>query len=589
MDLKHLVAHQRRRGSGPVLDLQFATDKTLTARVGPTPTFTRASSATFVNSSGLIQYAPENLIRYSHGFSNALWLTGSGATKIGASTIADPDGGANAYRINVGSAITGGSAVYQILTSNVQQSQFTLSLWVRSESNTSIFALQIWNGSARVPSPNFTATTTWTRFTFTTSSTLITQFQIVSGSAGGVVGDILVYGAQLEHSSYAGVYIPTTSSAIYGPRFDHDPSTLVCKGLLMEDTRTNLISRSQEFENVSTWNQTGITVSSNIITAPDGTSTADALIESALLENHSINTAFNVATGTTYTWSVFLKSNGRPFVNVRTNVSSSEFDLSAGTISVVGTGVPEIKNFGDGWYRCSIQFVSNGTNVAPSVLMKDSIGGSVNYTGNGTSGIYLWGAQVEAGTNASSYIPTTTGSLARSADVCSITGTGATNAWNSLQGSVYASGSSFGKNALFYPFVTASSGTASTSLSLSNYSTTSAITQKNTPEQYKATSSHSAFGYRKIIYGYTNNDTSISYANNLLQTATTNNATPSVALTSFLIGPSLNGWVSSIQYYRKRISNSSLQALSAIVTNTITYNGVQIQYNSDTNGLQTTN
>lgn len=584
MDLKHLVPHQRRRGFGPVLDLQFAIDKTLTARVGPTPTFTRASGATFVDKDGLIKFAPENLVINSQNFANNSWITFSGTTKIRASAIVDPSGGLSAYEINVG---TGSAALYHQYSTTFQAAKCTYSIWVRSVSETSDFVIRNYSGSVTTSSSTFTATTAWTRFQFTFTD-IIYQFQIGAASASAV-GNILVWGAQAERSESVRTYIPTTSSAIYGPRFDHDPVTLVCKGLLMEDTRTNLISRSQEFDNVSTWNKTGITVSSNIITAPDGTSTADALIESALLENHSINTAFNVATGTTYTWSVFLKSNGRPFVNVRTNVSSSEFDLSAGTISVVGTGVPEIKNFGNGWYRCSIQFVSNGTNVAPSVLMKDSIGGSVNYTGNGTSGIYLWGAQVEAGTNASSYIPTTTGSLARSTDVCSITGTGATNAWNSLQGSVYASGSSFGKNASFYPFVTASSGTGSSSLSLSNYSTTSVITQKNTPEQYKATSSHSAFGYRKIIYGYTNNDTSISYANNLLQTATTNNATPSVALTSFLIGPSLNGWVSSIQYYRKRIDNSSLQSLSAIVTNNITYNGVQIQYNSDTNGLQTTN
>ena len=194
-------------------------------------------------------------------------------------------------------------------------------------------------------------------------------------------------------------------------RFDHDPVTGESLGLLVEEQRTNLLLRSEEFS--TTWVRFNVNASSNAILAPDGTLTADKLTENDADNFHRIRQG--ITSGVTGVFSVFLKAAERTRVNLGTSDINliAGFDLSAGSV-VSGTG--SIEPFGDGWYRCSIS--ATFTTSGPFLLLRNS--SSEFYTGDGTSGIYLWGAQLEAGAFPTSYIPTTTAAATRNASLADL-------------------------------------------------------------------------------------------------------------------------------------------------------------------------
>jgi hypothetical protein len=194
-------------------------------------------------------------------------------------------------------------------------------------------------------------------------------------------------------------------------RFDHDPVTGESLGLLVEEQRTNLLLRSEDFS--TTWVRFNVNASSNAILAPDGTLTADKLTENDADNFHRIRQG--ITSGVTGVFSVFLKAAERTRVNLGTSDTNliADFDLSAGSV-VSGTG--SIEPFSDGWYRCSIS--ATFTTSGPFLLLRNS--SSEFYTGDGTSGIYLWGAQLEAGSFPTSYIPTTTAAATRNASLADL-------------------------------------------------------------------------------------------------------------------------------------------------------------------------
>ena len=588
MDLKHLIPHQRRRESGPALDLRFATDKTLTARVGPTPVFTRASGATFVDSDGLVKFAPENLVINSQNFSNNSWLTFGNVRKIRTSTVPDPSGTLSAYEINVGT-IGGNGLIFHQYSTAFQAARCTYSVWVRSVSETSDFSIRNYNGSTSVSSGDLTATTTWTRFQFTFTD-LIYQFQIAAVSSSAV-GNILVWGAQAERSGTARTYIPTTSAALYRPRFDHDPVTLVCRGLLVEDSRTNLYARSQEFDNAA-WDKIRSSIQANAINAVDGTLTADKLIEDTSLGTH-VTVRPVAPPATAHTLSVFAKKGERDWIVLRAGGQNTFFNLDTG-VATSNINSPTITNYGNGWYRCTVTSSAGTQNQ----IWMSSDGVTTSYTGDGTSGIYIWGAQLEVGLFATSYIPTVTNTVARSADVCSITGTAFSRIYNQAEGTLFADVKPqlADQNAFFFCVNTTASNNmhciCKTNASLSGGKRWAGLTNLVglNIQSLILTPTDAAISRSRLAYAYKLNDFAFANSGSIVGTDT-NAMLP--APTAMRIGArddgfSINGHLGSIRYYPKRIVDSSLQALTAIVTNTITYNGVQIQYNSSDNGLQIT-
>jgi hypothetical protein len=228
------------------------------------------------------------------------------------------------------------------------------------------------------------------------------------------------------------------------PRFDHNPATGESLGLLIEEARTNLFLRSEEF-NVSPWTLTNATVSANVTTttAPDGTNTSDKLVESAANGFHSVDSpAFSFVNGTSYSMSVFAKPAGRSrfsFVRSGSGGASASFNTEALTaINEAGASSVSIIPVGNGWFRCTMSWVASASaSRLHSIALLDS-SGVLSYTGNGTSGIYLWGAQLEAGAFPTSYIPTTSAAVTRAADVASMTGANFTQWNNPTSGTILA-------------------------------------------------------------------------------------------------------------------------------------------------------
>lgn len=214
-----------------------------------------------------------------------------------------------------------------------------------------------------------------------------------------------------------------------GARFDHDPTTGKNLGLLVEESRTNLLQQSENFS--TTWTRFNVSASVNAITAPDGTTTADKLVENSSNNFHRVRQG--ISSGVTGTFSIFLKADERTKVNLATSDTNliAQFDLSTGSV-VSGTG--SIQSFSNGWYRCSIS--ATFTTSGPFLLLRNA--SSEFYTGDGTSGVYAWGAQLEADSFPTSYTPTTSSTVTRAADVVKITGTNFSSFYNATEGTIYS-------------------------------------------------------------------------------------------------------------------------------------------------------
>lgn len=201
------------------------------------------------------------------------------------------------------------------------------------------------------------------------------------------------------------------------PRIHYNPSTLAKLGYLHEGARTNLALRSEVFDNAS-WTKADSTIVADAAVAPDGTATADRLVETATTAAHVVYQPVAV-TAAAHTASFYLKAGERTWAYVRFAIAAGQgawFDLSNGVVGTVEAGITAtISNAGNGWYRCAVTITTTAASWFPQVNTATADNVS-SFLGDITKGIYVWGAQVELGGAASSYIPTTIAAVTRAAD-----------------------------------------------------------------------------------------------------------------------------------------------------------------------------
>jgi len=354
------------------------------------------------------------------------------------------------------------------------------------------------------------------------------------------------------------------------PRFDHDPATGASRGLLIEEARTNTIIQSADLS--TTWTTTGITVTTNQTTAPDGTSSAD-LIETTLVnEAHSIANSQTYAAGA-YTFSVFAKYEDHQWITLRMGFGGdakfATFDIQNAVTGTATSGVTRsITSVGGGWHRL-VMTATLATAGSQGVLIILNDADDLNntaYTGTGT-GAYIWGAQLEASAFPTSYIPTTTAAATRSADVAAINPIA--SFYNESEGTVFCEFVSVGRESA--SIVNIDSGVGGNTnrhrvglaASLGVQWLTVVGTNQASITSSAATSAGDIVRFAGV---YKQNDFQAAVGG-ALGTADTSGNVPT-GLTHFRIGrttesPSYyGGHIRKVAYWPKRLSNTLLQQLT---------------------------
>ena len=398
-------------------------------------TATRATTATRVNASGLVDLVPYNLLTYSEMFSDASWLKSE--TAISANVTTAPNGTLTADKF-IPSA---NNATHQIRQTGFTSSAYTFSvyakageettfsLWLRSASVFVVFDLS--NGTITSQSGSVTATITsvgdgWYRCT-AYDPTPGTTAQIYARSGGAFAGNgtsgIFIWGAQLVEGTSARDYL-RTETRLNIPRVDY--SLGGCPNILLEPQRTNLALQSSSFDSVS-WAKAFTIVTANTATSPSGIQDADTLAGDGQNTRHDIlqTSVATLTSGVTYTTSIYAKKNTNNFIQIvgggtpYAAKTFANFDLNNGTLGSTGGGATStITSVGNGWYRCTMTAVAINTTTINTFIIAlitsaTSVRSEVSIL---STSVFLWGAQLEAGAYATSYIPTTTASVTRNAD-----------------------------------------------------------------------------------------------------------------------------------------------------------------------------
>lgn len=373
--------------------------------------FSRSTGATRVASSGLIQKVRTNHLLNTGTFTG--WALEGGTISGG---FADPEGGTSAYKY-----IQSSGGLYSTV-SFTDTLPKTMSVYLKSVDGTSY---NVTLGDGATAGTIATVTNTWQRFhcTYTSGSSRMALYVYGIGNAGGV----LLWHPQGEISDFGPTaYIPTTSAAVSVgpvanvPRLDYLGST--CPKLLLEPQRTNLLTYSESFDNAA-WIKTEVTVTANNTTGPDGYLSADKIIPTAANASHYADRT-GIAVSSNGLASVFVKKGEYQRFAIRSYFSGgfAIFDVNTGVIVNSTAVTAKIENYGNGWYRCSINDTVNA-NYGYQIFVLQNTSTSLNsFTGNGIDGIFVWGAQLEVGAYATSYIPTLGAAVTRLADACSKTG-----------------------------------------------------------------------------------------------------------------------------------------------------------------------
>jgi hypothetical protein len=586
--------------------LDFANTRVLDPRI----TFTRASTATFYDND-TSAVAEQNLLLQSQAFDSASW-TKSGGTITANVTIA-PDGTTTAAKFIEASG-TVNPLVYEDLT--LSAVTYTRSIYAKAAERS---ILQIYlNNANPVGNPYFnfdlsagtitsggsgaTATITsigngWYRCTTTWTSlggtgnlnlykialnTTDTRAQTYTGD--GASG-LYIWGAQLEQRSTVTAYTPTTTAAItnYIPvmqtaasgaaRFTCDPVTRESLGLLIEESRTNLLTYSSAVGGTNWTVQGGVTVNLNDVISPDGTQNSTRIVGTT---SNALFESVTLTAGATYTLSAFIKA------GTSTIVSFGLLDTTAGTFEgrlfVRWTdGVPSQQSVqgsvsnvsftphSNGWYRVSVSIPADSANTAHRYYFYPD-------TTAASGSVYIWGAQLEAGAFATSYIPTVASQVTRAADAASMTGTNFSSWYNIAEGSLYVEGISVDSiiSSTARQYMTINNNTSATIIALEfRLTNQSRFNVLDGGASVALLSSGGTINQNSKLAGsYKTNNFNVTTNGAGVGTDTLGNI-PTVSQmniggnsTNSAIA-SINGTLKRIAYYPVRLSNTELQGLTA--------------------------
>ena len=350
-----------------------------------------------------------------------LTATASGQTTINLSWTADSTAAPNAATsYNVERSIDGLGSWSTIATGLTTNSYSDTSLSASQTRYYRVTSVNCFGGALASATANAT--------TASSTPTAAWSLDFSSGSFSGATLTRASTGTYVDSSGYV------ASAATDVARLTHNSSGSRL-GLLVEGSRTNLFQYSEDFGNAY-WSKSQASVydssvTTNTVTAPDNTTTADTWDEGTQALPHPIlDNSVVVTSGVTYTFTIFAKANTATVIQLGgrgTPFGSNEwanFDLSNGVLGSVGSSVTgsdaTITNFGNGWYRCKLTMtaIAGGTGSAFIGFCNNDTAATrfMSYTGTSKT-MYIWGAQLEADSTASSYIQTTTGSAARSADL----------------------------------------------------------------------------------------------------------------------------------------------------------------------------
>jgi hypothetical protein len=371
------------------------------------------------------------------------------------------------------------------------------------------------------------------------------------------------------------------TAAIDAPRFDYNPTTFFPNGFLIEEARTNLFFYSEQFDNAY-WTKSATTITISAAVAPSGVADADGLIEDTATSAHSTSRVISFTSGAFYSVSIFAKEipgSAKRYLSLTfpsaafTSNLAAVFDLSAGVSTTVSANATaSILPVGNGWYRCSITATATITASASSTIRLSNVStsGLPAYAGDGTSGLYIWGAQLEVGAFVTSYIPTTAAAATRNADVASIN---TLSPWyNATEGTLFVQTISLMSNTL-------NENRPVAAFSDNTYSNLIYIVKANGAALWTNQIVNGGTAQATLSFAYVQNNNAkltLAYAlnnvnaavNGLVGTTDTSATIPTVTTLKFYDPTGAAGgqptmYLQKVSYYPQRLTNLQLQALTS--------------------------
>jgi hypothetical protein len=353
------------------------------------------------------------------------------------------------------------------------------------------------------------------------------------------------------------------------PRLDYDPVTKAVKGLLVEPAAENKCLQSEDF--TTSWGLQEVTITTNDTTAPDGNSTADKLADNAVNQRHRVNQPISFTSGVTYTFSVFVKkdSSGRFLLLNAATAFNARAAVNLDTLAVTdinGTG-GSLETYPNGWYRFSVTGTATSTaTVDVFVQMQDSAADNL-YVGDGSS-FYIWGAQVETGPIATSYIPTTTIALTRNADQIALTS--ASSLIGQTEGTLYVEVDWRGTDGASQFLLSINNDSnnrlaifVASNIDLRMFARSNSVTLT---EQGESVTGYS--GTQKIAFAYKTDDFELYRNGTSVSTDTAGSLSALATLTNIDLGQNngasgqANMHIRSVALFKKRLTDQQLQALT---------------------------